>query len=91
MRTIHNKGGNKFRQPVIIEKIHYSSWLNSNHRNPATILPIIKKFAVEDFVYTPLKKIGDDVKGIPPIEKNGIFLELSHSHKDNTLFQNITE
>ena len=71
MRTIHNKGGNKFRQPVIIDQSNYTSWLDKNHSTPDSIFPLLKQFSVEEFAYTPLEKVGDDVKGIPPIPKDG--------------------
>lgn len=69
MRSIHNKGGNKFRQPVIIDKSNYASWLDPKHTKADSIYPLLKQFSVEEFTYTPLEKVGDDIKGTPPIPK----------------------
>ncbi len=85
MRTIHNKGGNRFRQPVIIEKSNYAAWLNTDHNTPKTILPLLKQFSVEEFSYTPLEKVGDDIKGISPIPKDGIAKEKELSKKKNKI------
>ena len=91
MRTIHNKGGNKFRQPVIIEKENYSSWLNSGNIEPDSIYPLMKQFATEDFSYTPLEKVGDDIKGIPPIvrveiEKKKDVIKSSKKKEEQSVF-----
>ena len=71
MREIHNKGGNKFRQPVIIDKSNYAAWLDSKHTKADSIYPLLKQFSVDEFSYTPLEKVRDDIKGTPPIPKTG--------------------
>jgi putative SOS response-associated peptidase YedK len=66
MREIHNFGGNKFRQPVIIDDKNLEKWVNGKEENEDEIISMIRQYSSDEIEVIRLKKTGNDSEHIAP-------------------------
>jgi putative SOS response-associated peptidase YedK len=61
MQTIHNSGNNQHRQPVIIKKENYDSWLDPKNQDLAKIHSLLHKFEESEFEYDLLEQVTHEI------------------------------
>ena len=61
MQMIHNSGTNHHRQPVIIKKENYTSWLDPTNQDLILINSLMHKFEESEFEYDLLEQVTNEI------------------------------